>query len=444
MKINTGKGTIPLMTLIAIWSISLTVNLPGLAITPMLGSLDKIFPHTSELEIQLLTVLPNLFIIPFVLLSGKLSLSKSKTSIVVVALAIYLASGILYLFARNMVDLIVISCILGMGCGLLIPLAAGLLADTFVGKYRMRQLGIKSGISNMALVVATYVVGWLSHGNWRLPFLVYLIPAIPLVLSVFLRGIPKADLNPAPEAPDPKMKATIKAAAKAAVAGSPAKAIRTAPPSVQGTTDQYGTIGKVRGSFIVSRTWSLIAVYFFVCYATVIVSYYTPFLMQGDGLGDSDVGTVTAIFFLAVFLPGFVLPYIIKVLRQSTLIVSTIVMAVGIILMVVGRHFGIMCLASVLVGFGYGVFQPLIYDKATQIVTDPAKSTLALAIVLAANYISISATPFIVDFFRSIFDPHRLDNAFPFVLNAILLAIFTVIVIIFRKSFVFRIDRSYY
>ena len=444
MKINTGKGTIPLMTLIAIWSISLTVNLPGLAITPMLGSLDRIFPHTSELEIQLLTVLPNLFIIPFVLLSGKLSLSKSKTSIVVVALAIYLASGILYLFARNMVDLIVISCILGMGCGLLIPLAAGLLADTFVGKYRMRQLGIKSGISNMALVVATYVVGWLSHGNWRLPFLVYLIPAIPLVLSVFLRGIPKADLNPAPEAPDPKMKATIKAAAKAAVAGSPAKAIHTTPVSVQSGADQYGTIGRVRGSFIVSRTWSLIAVYFFVCYATVIVSYYTPFLMQADRLGDSDVGTVTAIFFLAVFLPGFVLPYIIKVLRQSTLLVSTIVMAVGIILMVVGRHFGIMCLASVLVGFGYGVFQPLIYDKATQIVTDPAKSTLALAIVLAANYISISATPFIVDFFRNIFDPHRLDNAFPFVLNAILLAVFTVIVIIFRKSFVFRIDRSYY
>lgn len=169
MRINTGKGTISLMTLIAIWSISLTVNLPGLAVTPMLGSLDKIFPHTSELEIQLLTVLPNLFIIPFVLLSGKLSLSKSKISIVVVALAIYLASGILYLFAKSMVDLIVISCLLGVGCGLLIPLAAGLLADTFVGKYRMRQLGIKSGISNIALVIATYVVGWLSHGNWRLP-----------------------------------------------------------------------------------------------------------------------------------------------------------------------------------------------------------------------------------------------------------------------------------
>ena len=426
MKINTGKGQISLMTLIAIWSISLTVNLPGLAITPMLGNLDKIFPHTSELEIQLLTVLPNLFIIPFVLLSGKLSLSKSKISIVVVALAIYLAGGILYLFADSMVQLIIISCILGMGCGLLIPLAAGLLADTFVGKYRMRQLGIKSGISNIALVVATFIVGWLNRGNWHLPFLVYLIPAIPLVLSVFLRGIPKADLNPPVVTPTPRVKASVNVAAKATVAGTPAQAIHAAPP-VAGS-DNYGKIGKVKDDLIIS----------------VVLTYYSPFLMQSEGMSDSEVGTITAIFFLAVFLPGFILPFIVKLFKQGTLIVSSLVMSVGIILMVLGKHFGIMCVASVLVGFGYGVFQPLIYDKATQIVTVPAKATLALAFVLAANYISISATPFIVDFFRSIFDPHHLVNSFPFILNSILLVIFTVVVLIFRKSFVFRIDTSYY
>lgn len=438
MKINTGKGTIPLMTLIAIWSISLTVNLPGLAITPMLGNLDKIFPHTSELEIQLLTVLPNLCIIPFVLLSGRLSLSKSKIRIVVVALAIYLASGILYFFARNMVDLIVISCLLGIGCGLLIPLAAGLLADTFVGRFRMRQLGIKSGISNLALVCATYIVGWLGHGNWRLPFAVYLIPAIPLVLSVFLRGIPKADLNPAPAAPAGDMAATSKAASKASEAGVAAGSIHAkAPVGAKNPS-------RVTDGFIMPRVWSLIAVYFFVCYATVIVSYYTPFLMQTEGMNDSETGTVTAIFFLAVFLPGFILPYIVRLCRQSTLILSSVVMAAGVLLMAVGHDFALMCVAAVLVGLGYGIFQPLIYDKATQIVTVPGKATLALAIVLAANYISISATPFIVDGFRDIFDPHRLINAFPFILNSVLLGLFTVVVLIFRRSFVFRIDPSYY
>lgn len=436
MKINTGKGTISLMTLIAIWSISLTVNLPGLAITPMLGNLDRIFPHTSELEIQLLTVLPNLLIIPFVLLSGKLSLSKSKIKIVVIALVIYLASGILYFFARTMAELIAISCLLGIGCGLLIPLAAGLLADTFVGKYRMRQLGIKSGISNLALVAATYAVGWLGHGSWRLPFLVYLIPAIPLVLSVFLRGIPRSDLYPA--APPSDLKATAKAASKAAAAGTPARSIHAKAP------DGTSAASKVRNGFIIPRTWALIAVYFFVCYATVIVSYYTPFLMQGNGMSVADVGTVTAVFFLAVFLPGFVLPYILKICRQTTLIICSLTMAGGVLLMAVSHSFALTCLAAVLVGFGYGVFQPLIYDKATQIVTIPAKATLALAIVLAANYMSISATPFIVDGLRDLFDPAHASNSFPFILNSALLAVFTMVVVIFRKSFVFRIDPSYY
>lgn len=438
MRISTGKGSISLLTLLAIWSISLVVNLPGLAVSPMLGNLDKIFPHTPELEIQLLTVLPNLCIIPFVLLSGRLSLSKSKIKTVVIALVIYLASGILYFFAGNMVDLIVISCMLGIGCGLLIPLAAGLLADTFTGKYRMQQLGIKSGISNLALVCATFAVGWLGHGNWRLPFAVYLIPAIPLALSVFLRGIPQADLNPVSASAPADMAASAKTAAKAAVAGVPAGSIHAVPPQAALRT------ARVADGFIMPRVWSLMAVYFFVCYASVIVSYYTPFLMQNDGMSDSDVGTVTAIFFLAMFLPGFILSYIVKLCRQSTLILASAVMTAGVLLMAMGHNFVLLCAAAFFVGFGYGIFQPLIYDKATQIVTVPAKATLALAIILAANYISISATPFIVDGLRDIFHPQRIYNTFPFILNSALLGIFTVVVLLFRKAFVFRIDPSYY
>ena len=41
MKIQTGRGTIPLITLIAIWSISALTSLPGLAVSPILGDLTK-------------------------------------------------------------------------------------------------------------------------------------------------------------------------------------------------------------------------------------------------------------------------------------------------------------------------------------------------------------------------------------------------------------------
>ena len=102
------------MTFCAILSISLIVNLPGLAVTPMLGSLSKIFPDTTQLEKQLLTLLPNLAIIPFVFLSGKLSLSRHKTGVIVTALLIFTACSIAYLFADSMVWLIVVSLHSGM------------------------------------------------------------------------------------------------------------------------------------------------------------------------------------------------------------------------------------------------------------------------------------------------------------------------------------------
>ena len=73
MKIETGQGTIPLITLLGIWSISALNALPGLAVSPILGQMSPIFPHSSEFDIQLLSSLPSLLTIPFILLSGKLT-----------------------------------------------------------------------------------------------------------------------------------------------------------------------------------------------------------------------------------------------------------------------------------------------------------------------------------------------------------------------------------
>ena len=186
ISLESGKYKIPLISVISILSMSLVVNLPGLAISPVMARLDQIFPHTSDLEIQLLSILPNFFIIPFVLLSGKLSESKSKLTLAFTGLVIYLLSGLIYLFAKNMMTLIIVSCLLGVGCGLVIPIAGGLVADYFYGKYRVRLLGIKSGVAVFTIVVANIFVGGTVDINWHIPFVVYLIPIIPILLFPFI------------------------------------------------------------------------------------------------------------------------------------------------------------------------------------------------------------------------------------------------------------------
>ena len=175
MKIQTGQGTIPLITLIGIFSISALNALPGLAVSPILGDLNKIFPSATDLEIQMLSSLPSLLIIPFILLSGKLTEKVNNLLLLQVGLTIFGVSGILYLLSGKMWQLIAISAMLGIGSGLIVPLSTGLISRYFVGSYRTRQFGYSSAITNITLVLATTLTGYLAEVNWHLPFLVYLL-----------------------------------------------------------------------------------------------------------------------------------------------------------------------------------------------------------------------------------------------------------------------------
>lgn len=400
MKVVTGKTPLALSVVVAILSLSLVVNLPGLAVTPMLGTLSKIFPDTTQLEKQLLTMLPNLLIIPCLLLAGRLSLSRHKLTVITVALIVYALCGIAYLFAISMVQLIIISCVLGIGAGILIPFSTGLLADTFAGPERMRQMGYQSAISNLTLVIATYAVGMLSHGNWHIPFVVYLIPIIPLVLTPFLHKIPDADLYGA---------AATKADEKS----------------------------EGDGKFIMSRLVATIAVYFFVTYSSIVISYYCPFLVEKEHWSSGVAGTVTAIFFFFTFVPGFTLNQIVSALGKNTLIYSIAALVGGLALFAFVREEWSMYVGAALMGFGYGVYQPIIYNKATLTVTSPRKSTLALSIVLVANYTAIAVAPVIIDGLRSLLHGNAI-MAFAFKLNFFLTLAFAVLVVIKRNSFVFK------
>ena len=187
MKIQTGRGTIPLITLIAIWSISALTSLPGLAVSPILGDLTKIFPKATDLDIQMLTSLPSLLIIPFILLGGKLTEKVDYVRVLKVGLWLFAASGILYLISNRMWQLIVVSALLGIGSGLIIPLSTGLVSRYFVGIYRVKQFGLSSAITNFTLVIATAVTGYLAEVSWHLPFLVYLLPLISILLVGHLK-----------------------------------------------------------------------------------------------------------------------------------------------------------------------------------------------------------------------------------------------------------------
>ena len=435
------------MVVLAIWSLSLAVDLPGLAVTPIEGQLRSIFHDATDFKIQLLTVLPNLVIIPFVLLAGKLSETKHKIAVIVAGTVMYIAAGALSIFSSSLNMLILLSCLLGAGCGLILPFSTGLIADVFTGKYRMKQMGIISAIGNVALVVATFVVGFLAAKSWHLPFLVYLLPLVSLILIPFLGKIPKSDYTSTPDTADSAASSTSTTAATSASSASdsskPAAATSTstttAVPAID--ADGFSTAGqKVKGGFYIGRTIWLLLAYFFFVFATCIPSYYLPNFSWIDA---EKASTMTSVFYFAMFVIGLALTPCMKLFRKTTFIAATAMLVASFALFIFTHNVVIYIIACALAGLGNGIAQPIFYTKATEVVTSDSKSTLSLAYLQVANYVAISLVPVIVSAGRAIFHQPT-STLFPFVFVGIATAIVFAFVIIRSRHFVFGMSKKYY
>ena len=410
MRIQTGRGTIPLITLIGIWSISALNALPGLAVTPILGKLSVIFPHSTELDVQMLSSLPSLLIIPFIILAGKLTEKVNFIRLLQVGLAIFALSGILYLFAGKMWQLIAISAMLGVGSGMIIPLSTGLISKYFVGPYRVKQFGFSSAITNITLVVATAVTGYLAEVNWHLPFVVYLFPLVSLVLSVYIRRSMISEEGSASIANDEKEETGV-------------------PPIDP-------EVGKSKYGVNIKHLLQVMMFYGLSTYLALIVTFNLPFLMEEYHFSSGDSGVMISLFFLAIMAPGLFLNRIVGLFREKTKFYSLLCIAVGLALIWISPKEWVIAPGCILVGLGYGVIQPVIYDKTTHTAV-PKKATLALAFVMMMNYLAILLCPFIIDFFQStVF--HIKSQQFAFVFNLCITLVALIWAYCKRNTFLFK------
>lgn len=387
MKVNTGKGSMPLVALVAILSVSAIVSLPGLAISPILEDLDKIFPSASELEVEMLESLPSLMIIPFMLLAGRWSVSGNKIRLLVIGTAIFLLAGIGSMISRTLIELIVMGAIMGIGAGLIIPLSTGLIVDYFTGEYRVKQLGVSSAVNNLTLVVATLLTGYLADIKWHYAFAVYLLPALTLVLI----------------------------------------------PALSHIKPQLEVYDATNNKLNIKQLVVVMIFYFIITYCSLIVTFNTSYLIAEGGMDSSKSGVIISLFFLAIMAPGFMLNTIKKWLGRLTNFWSLVVMGVGLILISLPHPlFWRIAIGAIMTGLGYGVMQPLIYDKAASC-SPPKLATLSLSLVMAVNYLAILVAPFIIDAIDWMF--HTKSHSFGFVANGVISFLLAIVFLLFNRPY---------
>lgn len=112
--------------LYSILSLSLLTVMAGAAVAPALGVIAKAFPGASQLAVQLIISMPSLFIFLTNLIFPRLSAKFGSKTLVLAGLILYTVGGVAAGLFSNIVLLLIMRALVGIGVGIIMPLSTGL------------------------------------------------------------------------------------------------------------------------------------------------------------------------------------------------------------------------------------------------------------------------------------------------------------------------------
>ncbi len=330
-----------------ILSLSFLSILSGAAVSPALGRIQLAFPDASPLTIQMILTLTPLFIIPFSLLTGRLSLTFSKRRILFVGLVIYLVAGVGGGLMNNITTLLVMRALLGVGTGLISALSLSLIADFYHGDERSTTMGQSSAVATMGGIVLTLLSGWLALFSWRFAFGAYLVSLIALIMVYFFL-------------PEPPI-------SNQTVSSKPGKL----PLGVYGMG--------------------------FLTILLMIVFYLIPtriaLFIQDTGIGDAgQSGISIATMNLAAFIVGLAFGRIRKTLKSLTTVIGLVCLAGGLIALNFVISFPAVLVSLFFAGMGIGTIMPTIFLATANLVPDELNGP-ALSITNSSLYLGQFLSP---------------------------------------------------
>lgn len=286
--------------------ISMATVMAGAAISPALALIAEAFPHADPVMIKLILTAPSLMIIPFSFLASYLTTKMTKRTILLIGLSIYVLGGVGAQFVHSIEWLLALRLLLGVGVGLIIPLSMSLINDYFTGKERTKMMGYNSAFSNFGGIITMMVAGFLATFGWRIPFNVYFMGIVILVLVYFF--LPKGTIQK-PEKNQPKQRLPLVTFGYAAAMGGIMLiyyAIATnmalfleqngiGGPKLAGTVISFTTIGGMITSLILVHLQSLLK------------TFIIPIMLFGMGLafGFLSFTNSIALIIIGVCLIGF-------------------------------------------------------------------------------------------------------------------------------------------
>lgn len=358
LKSRLLKPTILMLSFLSVLS--------GAAIAPALGKIQQAFPEADPLLIQMTLTLTPLFIIPFSLLTGRISLKLRKRHILFVGLTLYFLAGVGGGLMNSITMILVMRALLGVGTGLVSALSLSLIADFYQGEERSTTMGLSSSIATLGGIILTLMSGWLALLSWRYAFAAYSVSFFILIMVYFFL----------PEPPKTEKKSNKK----------PGKL----PLGVYGMG--------------------------FLTVLLMIVFYLIPtriaLFIQETGIGDAgQSGVSIATMNTAAFLVGLVFGKVRSRLKSITTLLALLCLGSGLAALNYVQTLPAVLISLFFAGMGIGTLMPTIFLVTANLVPNELNGP-ALSIVNSSLYLGQFASPLVISFLGSLLGLQQIRDDF--------------------------------
>lgn len=325
-------------------------------ITPALANISALYPEVPYSSILLLTTLPTLLGTPATLFAGAVAGRKiSYKKLTIISLVLCIAGGVIPIFLNGFYEILIARVIFGIGNGLSMPLAAGLVIMLIHPEKQASILGVGTAMQALAGVVFQTISGVLCIININYTWMIHLVLVLPLILVLVL--LPEPEMNPQAE----KEKAAEK------------KTSKRLPLPVWTSNLGYGL---------------------------TFFGFYNLFLnmsaiVTGEGIGTAaSAGTITSMYSLGNLLGGFVASKLIQKCGQYTSTLAILALAAGTFFMYLGENVPILMAATLIGGIAVSVTTVSLNVEFSRLISSDMIASANSIMLLFINIACFICSPF--------------------------------------------------
>ena len=354
---------------IALLSLSLLTILTGGPIAPVLGEVTKEFPDATPTQVQMVLTLPSIFIMVVSLITGQLAMRIRKRTLLFAGLTFFFVGGLSGLVAPTLQTLLITRAIMGIGVGIIAPLATSLITDFYTGDERAQMVGYSQSARTLTGIMVGPIVGLIAYQNWRNVFWMYGLGVIILFVAIFF--IPQT-------------------------------------PVILNDEKKVGSFNKR----LPKAVWAFAFFMFLQRLSFFVVPSNIAVYAQNNGWGGAELSgwAISAITF-ASFVVGIFFAQIYKRLHRWMGMISIAFLAIGYLgILASNGPFGLM-LSMLSLGIAEGFLFPLLLYQTAQACTTETR-TMGIALVNSMRFFSQFVTPYVFAGLGFIFKTHEIGDYF--------------------------------